>query len=338
VQDSSSPGQALLPSMECNEAQTFNNVLVAMAFILKGERERAERILDFYANAMDPDNSDPTLQNFFYNGEARGFFQSIALNDTPERKAFHSNGNNDRWMGDMAWMLLACRYYRQTYQSDRYDELEKALHDLLVSWYTEAPGVPGGGYVQHGWRKGDVRLHEGHGHPEGNIDAYAVFTILDDTERASSIRTWLDAVTQGNTQPLDIYTWRVLAYDGERGELLEIPDLDPAYRKTVSFNDQPVSGVYHGHAPGTSNLWVDGMGHMSCAYSAAGQPEKAAFYANEMDKLLIVREIDGQQTKALPYTARNTDLYTWVRTDRGFSSAAAWYIFAKNKFNPMLLK
>jgi hypothetical protein len=34
--------------MENNEAQTFNNALVAMAFLVKGERDRAERILDFY--------------------------------------------------------------------------------------------------------------------------------------------------------------------------------------------------------------------------------------------------------------------------------------------------
>ena len=80
VQDVSSPERQLLPSMEDNEAHTFNNAIVAMAFILKGEKERAERILDFFAKATLRDNRDPTLQNFFYQSEPRGFFQAVNLN------------------------------------------------------------------------------------------------------------------------------------------------------------------------------------------------------------------------------------------------------------------
>ncbi len=62
----------LLPSMEGSQFQTFNNSLVAIAYILKGEKERSERILDFFAEATDKENQSPTLQNFFYKGEARG--------------------------------------------------------------------------------------------------------------------------------------------------------------------------------------------------------------------------------------------------------------------------
>jgi hypothetical protein len=49
VQDAGSKEKQLLPSMgtEDIEAQTFNNSLVAMAFMLDGQKERAERILDF---------------------------------------------------------------------------------------------------------------------------------------------------------------------------------------------------------------------------------------------------------------------------------------------------
>ena len=44
VQDTSFPEKALIPNMEDNVAQTFNNSLCAMAFLLVGEKGRAERI------------------------------------------------------------------------------------------------------------------------------------------------------------------------------------------------------------------------------------------------------------------------------------------------------
>ncbi|HBW46664.1 TPA: hypothetical protein DEF17_01870, partial [bacterium] len=89
IQDVSSPDKAGLPSMESNEFQTFNNALVAMAFILKGERERAERILDFYSSATDRNNRCLRLQNFFYKGQARGFYQYVLLNDEGDKLAYH---------------------------------------------------------------------------------------------------------------------------------------------------------------------------------------------------------------------------------------------------------
>ncbi|MEJ2615435.1 MAG: hypothetical protein P8Z35_10780, partial [Ignavibacteriaceae bacterium] len=48
----------LVPAMEDNSGQTFNNAVTAMAFILKGEKQRAERILDFFAQRTDPSNSN----------------------------------------------------------------------------------------------------------------------------------------------------------------------------------------------------------------------------------------------------------------------------------------
>ena len=39
IQDVSSPEKQLLPSMEGLQAQTFNNALVSMAFMIEGEKE-----------------------------------------------------------------------------------------------------------------------------------------------------------------------------------------------------------------------------------------------------------------------------------------------------------
>jgi hypothetical protein len=337
VQDHSSPAKNVLPSMENNELQTFNNALVAMAFMVKGERERAERILDFYANATNRRNTDPSLQNFFYKGEARGFFQYVTLHDEGRIKAYHNPGPSDRWMGDMAWLLTACKHHEKAYASKKYAPLAKLLQDLLVKWYRKAPnGV--GGYVQHGWRRGDQKLHEDHGHPEGNIDCYAVFRLCGDNRRADEIRTWLDSVLTGKNLPLDLYTWRVLAYGKEAAPILDIPEFDLRYRKTLTVRGNKITGFYHGPDPKIENIWLDGTGHIACAYLLYGDPQRGNFYANQLDGLLFDRELGGVKGRALPYTANGTGGYEWVKTDRGFISVCAWYIFAKNRFNPMRLE
>ena len=337
VQDHSSPEQALLPSQEDNEAQTFNNALVAMAFIVKGERARAERILDFYAHATRRDNTDATLQNFFYKGQARGFFQHVNLRADANIAAYHNPGLSDRWMGDMAWLLIACEYHEKTYRSPRYRPLARLLTRLLLSWYVKA-GDGLGGYVQSGWRAGDQRLHEAGGHPEGNIDAYAAFRLVGRTHEAREIRVWLDRTLHGDSAPLDHYSWRVLAYGAEAAPLLEIPDADLRYRKTLSVHGREVQGFYHSADAAVENIWLDGIGHLACGFLAYGDRQRGCFFANQLDALLIDREVGGVTCRALPYTVNGQGGFDWVRQDRGFVSVAAWYIFAKNGFNPMRLE
>lgn len=337
VQDTSSPDKWLVPAQEDNSAQTFNNALVAMAFTLKGEKSRAERILDFYAKATVRSNADPRLQNFYLNGEARGFYQNVTLRATAGTPPYHdAAASSDRWMGDMAWLLLACKYHDKEFASQRYSELADSIFALLVAWYKE--DGPDAGYVQHGWRNGDKYLHEQSGHDEGNIDCYAAFQAMGDATHAARVRTWLSRRLQGrNTLPLDLYTWRALAFGKGSASLLAIPETDLRYRKTLTVNGHAAIGFYHSSDINVDNVWLDGLGHMACAEFAAGDPDRGRFYANQMDAFLIERRIGGVRTKALPYMARKSDPTDWVDPNKGFSSACAWYIFAKNRFNPMTL-
>jgi len=338
VQDATTPEQQLLGSMENQQLQTFNNALAANAFIVKGEKGRAERILDFFAAATDRANTDPRLQNFFLNGEARGFFQYATRKIEDGRVVYRGEEMSDRWMGDLFWLLFAYHHYDRAFGPGRYEEIKGLLHDLLVSWYKESPDGPGG-FVQHGWRRGDRQLHEAAGHHEGNVDAYAYFKLIGDVERAEKIRAWLEASLGGYNLPLDLYTWRVLAYGPEAAELMNVPDYDLRFRKTIKVNGRDVAGVWHGpDANITDNIWIDGVGHMACGYFAVGDIERGNFYANQLDALLMDIEINGVATRGLPYTVNRKGGYDWVELDKGFVSAAAWYIFAKNKSNPMTLE
>ena len=336
IQDSSSMDKKLLPSMEGSQFQTFNNSLVAIAYILKGEKERSERILDFFAEATDKENQSPTLQNFFYKGEARGFFQYVSPRVKDGQVSYHNPGKSDRWMGDLAWLLCAYKFYEETYDSDRYEEITGLIKGLLISWYVDSNDGPGG-YIQHGWRKDDTKLHESYGHPEGNIDAYAALKLCGEDEYAKKVKVWLDRNLKGNAQPLDHYTWSALAHGKEAVHLLDIPDFDFRYRKILSVNGQKVMGFYPFADINADNIWLDGTGHMACAYFAGGNIERGNFYADQYDLFLVDREINGFKTRAIPYAANRTNEYSWVDVNKGFVSTVAWYIFAKNGFNPLRL-
>ena len=77
--------------------------------MVKNERERAERILDYYQDATDSSNTILKRQNFFYNGEARGFYQQSNIETNLDVSG------SDRWIGDMAWLFIACKYYENLY-------------------------------------------------------------------------------------------------------------------------------------------------------------------------------------------------------------------------------
>ncbi len=344
VQDLSTDEKKLLASMsyQDNLLQTYNNSLAAMAFILKFEKDRAERILDFYKDAIVIDNNDIKLQNFYYNGEVCGFYQqAIFTNGKYER----AGNETDRWIGDMAFLLIACKYYEEKYNSTRYQELIDLIRDLFISFYIDDVD---GGYIQHGWRKGDGYLHESEGHHEGNIDCYAALNLCGKDEdivaqqTAEKIKIWLDGELNGSNTvpgyPLDLYTWRALVFGGDYCRLLDIPENSSNnYKKTVIFNGETVTGFYHGPED-IENIWVDGTTHMACAYIHCNNEEFSDFYIEQLDKLLIKITYEGKTYCTLPYTTTNDDYnYKWVDTSRGFVSTAAWYIFAKNSFNPFLL-
>jgi len=324
---------ALLPSVEGeNIAQTFNNSLAVFAFILKGERKRAERILDLFSSATDTNNMDIRKQNFFYNGQARGFYQSCTITSLRDE-----SNHADRWIGDMAWLLLAYKFYEKEYNSKQYSVIITLLKNLLTSYYKTASV---GGYVQSGWRHGDTYLHEPNGHHEGNIDAYAALKYCGiGSDTMLNIKNWIEneLINGLNNQnlPLDLYTWRTLAFGNGYSYLLDIPEDDTRYRKELLFNGKKVVGLYSGPAATVNNIWMDGTAHIACGYTKYGNKQKGIFYSNRLSDLLITNIINGVSTKTLPYTANNTGDYSWVNPAKGFVSCAAWYIITKNKLNPL---
>lgn len=351
-------GTGLIRSMEGEDlAHTFNNAVVAMAFLLEGEKVRAEKILDFYSNATDKYNTDIRKQNFYYynNGvsEKRGFYQQVKLSTLRDEDT-----TNNRWMGDMAWLLCAYKFYERQYSSDRYVVITNLLLERLRSLYVDASygGYTVGGYVLTGWRYGDMYApgesggtndpvsptYGRDGHHEGNIDAWAAMKLCGvGIDTLNNIEGWIEneltSIREDKDLPLDLYTWRSLAMGAEDSgtvALLNIPEYDFRYRKTIDFNGNSVTGLYSEPDNFVNNIWSDGFGHIICAYLSYGDRQRGYFYANELDKLMVTNVINGITTHAIPYAANSTGKFTDFDATKGFSSSSAWYIFAKNCFNP----
>lgn len=331
LQDQGTPAKNLTPTyLEGNQAQTFNNCLAALAFLSKDEKERAERILDFYQNATDSANTDSLKQNFFYKKQARGFYQECDIH------TLKAMGAKNRWIGDMAWLLITCRNYQKKYNSTRYNYLVKIIKELFLSFYMEAKT---GGYIQHGWENGDARLHENYGHHEGNIDCYVALKLCGEDFYAHQVKIWLDNQLDGNNSlPLDLYTWRALAF-GAMGDsyiaLLNIPEYDFRYRKIINVKGKDLMGLYSSPDITIENFWNDGTGHISCAFQAFGDRQRGYFYANQLDQLLVGQTIGTTSTRGISYTL-NTQGYPGVDPTVPVLSSSAWYILAKNGVNPFM--
>ncbi|HEX9972105.1 MAG TPA: T9SS type A sorting domain-containing protein [bacterium] len=329
LQDSSSSDGWLLPNYDhAPLVSTFNNGLAAMAFIIKNQKERAERILDFYASATDSNNQDCTKQAFFCRGEARGFYQQMQITD-------YSRGSDteDRWIGDMAWLLMAYKHYENKYERKaEYLHVVRLICDLLKSFFRDVGHCRG--YVQTGWQKGDAYF-DSTGHVEGNISCYAALKCCGEEKYAQKIKIWLLKKLQGNNLPLDNYTWRVLAFGEPAFCVLSIPEFDFRFRKKIVVANDSLFGFYPYPDSSVNNVWTEGIGHMACAQWHFGDRARAYFYANQFDYLFKTYDLYGKTITTLPYAANRSGEFAGIDTTIGSVSSSAWYVFAKNGFNPL---
>lgn len=315
----------LLPSQEDNVASTYNNALAIMAFTLRGEHERASRILEFFAEQLSSE--------FFVDDVPRGFHQlRSASNGAPD-------ADTDRWMGDNAWLLLATQYYQAETSATEYDDLEDALVQLLLSLRTDA-GI--GAYVASGWHGDGTEIDDG-GHTEGNLDAHAALLLSGETDLADDIAAWLDDAPNRDWRlgPLDIHSWRTLSLGSSHAfclaDTLRTDRDDLRFTNEITVNGQDVQGFLPysiGREPDNSaTLWAEGTAGMIVALYAAGNDDLGDFYAAEMDKLLF-EPANFPDSMTLAFMPVVVPDYPWVDPNKGHVAAAAWYLFAKERFNP----
>lgn len=337
----------LLPSQQDNFASTYNNALAVIVFTLKGDSVKAKKILDFFNNRAGE----------FFNNRCNSFNSPCSQTDPCDdnnicgffESRIASTGNpytdTNRWIGDMAWLLMAIHHYQAKTGDASYDRMAQAIVKLLKSF--QQPD----GHTARGWENGDSTFnHEGHA--EGNLDAYRALSLYGETVAAQKVKDWLDGTDlDWKRGPLDLHSWRVLSLGKEYG--FSLPDTERMddesirYKSIINYKGSMVTGFlpfsasdYFTKCHMSNNIWTEGTGGMAVAFYKAGYKVQGDFYVDELEKFLFKPAAfpDTQTISFLalpvPDSAQEDSCDKWVDTSEGHVAAVAWYIFAKERFDP----
>ncbi len=331
----------LLPSQQDNFASTYNNALAVMIFTLKGDYAKAKIILDhfnskageFFNDRCNSFNSPCSQTDPCDENAPCGFFQ---YRDSRTGVPFQ---NVNRWIGDNAWLLMAIHHYQAKTGDTSYDPMAQVIVRLLKS--LQQPD----GYIASGWENGDSTFNSS-GHAEGNLDAYKALSLYGEPVVAQKIKDWLDCTDLNwKKGPLDLHSWRVLSLGKEYG--FSLPDTERTddetirYKSTITYNNSTVTGFLHipaseyfAQCQMSDSIWAEGTGEMAVAFYKAGYKEQGDFYVGELKKLLF-EPADFPGTQTISFLALPDPVcYAWVDTSKGHVAAVAWYIFAKERFDP----
>ncbi|MDD4955079.1 MAG: PilZ domain-containing protein [Candidatus Omnitrophica bacterium] len=329
---------------------TYDQALAAIAFVLFDDKERAEKIFDFYLKKVD--KGEKIFNAYYTQGDCAEYVA-------------HSGPN--AWIG-----MAVLDYYKET-GNKKYLPIAEEVSDFLFEMMDSEGGIKGGPTVE--WYS-----------TEHNLDAYAFFKSFYEVTKnekylkaAEKIKSWIfkyaytsygPPVNRGkgdSTIATDTYAWSVTAFGAEELLFLNMnPEniLDFAVDNcsvTANFKRKEreicVKGFdfakYRNVARGgvVSCEWTAQMvlsfEIMADYYSrkdAAKSKEylnKSVFYSNELQKMLITSPSKiGIEDPCLPY-ASSADVDTghgW-RTpngDRtGSLSSSAYFLIAYLGYNPL---
>lgn len=327
----------LIPSLEkWEDCFVYDEALAAMAFTHKGDYERARALFDFFDSVRK--------RHIEKNGGFLGFTDVYKRNgkETETRAA-----------GPNAWVLMALNYYYAKTGDETYLPLAKDIAEWLVSLQSIEGGIIGGYY--------------GNGKPmtwisvEHNFDCYSAFRdlgILTNDERylklAKEVKKWLIDDTwdkkagrfflgrRNKNFATDLSSWAVLSLGKDWAPSLAFAEEKSRNTQLYKIKNVEVDGFDFGSTyktspfPDKDAVWFEGTAHMVLAYEVAGMKEKRDYFMAELDKCLTASPV-FPYTAGLPYASNEgTPVYdSWLMQDKPLCiSSTAWYLFAKNSFNP----
>ncbi len=312
----------LLASTENSDfTSLYDNALAALLFIEQNQKEKVEKIFDYYTAQM---NSE--LQQ---NG---GFYQFRKSNGSePERI----------WMGDNAWLLIAINHYAAAYGSGKYYSLALKLEQWLRS-LQQPDGSLKGGINADGTEIPKVT--------EGMLMAFNAVKGYDDFHK--NLLSFLDNERWSHDHNLLMawpentdYAFALDVIVLSKGILNGMSDdvLFQANRflnnQTLTMNGEQITGYCFDDDKDV--IWLEGTAQMATAFNSIERYDLADKLLLDLEKSLIKSSISSE-TKGIPYTSNFGSSYgtslLWDHTDISPTlSSTIWYTFAKNKFNPLHL-
>ena len=303
----------------------YDNALAAMAFSSYGDLSRAEKIFDFFNGRLESE----LLKS------PGGFGQMRTTDGIPV------DNSPNRWLGDNAWLLIALNNYHHLAQNTKYQRLETALTNWIIS-LQDADGGLWGGYAANGTRISKIA--------EGNIDAFNA--ISGYTSFHQKLLAYFNNVRWDRTDKLliawaenpkykyalDVHSWSYCIFEDFPTDVLSKTSRFKT-TQTSTITKTPISGYCFDEDRDV--VWLEGTGQIVVAFIKAKMESEAQMFLKEMKKNMI-KSASFSGSYALPYSANfgtsygEDALWTGVDTNPAVSSTV-WYLFGMLRFDPLAL-
>ena len=294
--------------------------------------------------------------------------------DSDRQKWFEDMYQISTHTGNLAWVMIALLEYYDKYGGDRYLESAQRLGDWIVANTFEDDSIDGYSGGGEGWNTDETNNYHqlSWKSTEHNIDAYVAFMRLygatmdiiwkeralhakrfvqkmwNEQKNHFMVGTQADGATiNTDVLPLDVNTWGLLAL-GEQ-ERFGI-GIDWALSSCKSNHVCPNQPSFEGFDfnDDKDGVWFEGTAQMALALKMIEREKEAKKYLSELEKAQV--ESKNNNCKGIvaachdPITTGiwlstvdengNPDKVEWFYYNRLHVGATAWYIFAKEEYNP----
>lgn len=298
----------------------YDNALAALVYTMYEDYDRAEAIFDVFDGKIESELQD----------EYGGFAQFLDLSGN-----IFGGGIGKRWLGDNAWLLVALNAYHYKTGTDKYSGLVSGLDAWIRSLQ-----LPNGG-LSSGYDEGGNMMEPV---TEAMIDSYNAILGFDSFHTKLLNYFFInrydddeDVLVSWPENPdykyaIDMSSWAFLAMNNMPESVLEFAD------QRFKLTEGDITGYCIDED--LDAIWPEHSLQMAVAYINAGNEyfDRANDIISNMEKLFINSTTD-MNTKGLPYASNQATMYgagsLWVGVDTDiYLSSCAWYLFAKNGFNP----
>ena len=343
-----------------NAAFSYDNALVAMAFLSAGMQAEAAQILDAFVYAAEHDRYLPCrVRNAYAAGDITavpGWGDSARLPGWYDAEAGrwyedrYQTGSN---VGNTSYVALALLQYDARYGNERYRNTAEKLMDWVIdSCSDENAGFTAGydGWPENGEATTYVFTYKSIEH---NIDAYAAFrelysrtgeeryhkaaesalafirTMYDENRKLFYAGTLEDGITPNRDNiVLDAQVWACLAL-GDHFAPYE------AALDTVSAMETAEGGYPFCMANVNGGWWTEGTAYTALMFRLLGMQERED---SAMNALLTIQRDDGlfpaATTDHLSTGFALFDGSPWEYSTDVHIAPTAWFILAVNGTNP----
>ena len=346
-----------------NAAFSYDNALVALAYLSEGEQTDAARILDAFVYAIENDRyQSGRVRNAYAAGniEALPGWESGARLPGWYDSTVGETGTwyEDRYqvgcnVGNTSYVALALLQYDALYGSETYRTEAARIMDWVIDNCSDAtPGFTAG---YDGWPEGDppVVYPFTYKSIEHNIDAYAAFTRLYAVTgearyqtAAESALTFIESMYDadagvfytGTTDDGVTQSRDNIVLDAQVWSALALGDAFAPYEASaarVAAMRQENGGYPFCEANQNGGWWAEGTAYTALLLRLSG--EGAA--AEQTLRALCSIQLENGLFPAATVDDLSTgfDLFTgepWVYSTDAHIAPTAWFIMAVNGFNP----